>query len=100
MLKESEIIKMIVNVLKEFSGSLIGYKIILFGSRASGKLRDRSDFDLAVVGKKSLPVKLFYDIKEKLDSLPTLHEIEFIDLNNVSEKFRKEVLKNYKTLYE
>ena len=100
MLRETEIIKMISNVLKGFSTGLIGYKVILFGSRAKGEAGDRSDFDLAVIGKKPVPIKLFYEIKEKLNDLPTLYEIEFIDLNNVSEKFRKEVLKNHKVLYE
>jgi predicted nucleotidyltransferase len=100
MLREKEIIEMINNVLKGFSTNLVGYKVILFGSRAKGGARDRSDFDLAVTGKNALPVKLFYDIKERLNDLPTLHEIEFIDLNKVSEKFRKEVLKNHKILYE
>ena len=100
MLREVEIIKMIRNVLNGFSTGLADYKIILFGSRAKGEAGDRSDFDLAVIGKKPLPLKMFYEIKEKLNDLPTLHEIEFIDLNNVSEKFKKEVLKNYKILYE
>jgi len=91
---------MIGSEICRFSNELKGYKVILYGSRASGKATERADFDIAILGKEALPIKLFHEIADRLENLPTLHEIDIVDLKRSSEKFRKEVIKNYKVIYE
>lgn len=78
---------------------LMGRQVILFGSRASQQYKERSDFDIGILGEKSLSIVDFYKLKDVLDELPTLYTIDLVDFNKVSESFRNEALKNYSVLY-
>jgi predicted nucleotidyltransferase len=53
--REREIKAMIVNVLRANAARLEGRKVVLFGSRARGEARPRSDFDLGVMGDQPMP---------------------------------------------
>ena len=44
MSREDEIKEMLRSCFREFKNELSGWKIVLFGSRADGTARDRSDF--------------------------------------------------------
>lgn len=43
---------------------LRGHRVVLFGSRASGSARERSDFDIGVMGDRPLPLKTFYRLPQ------------------------------------
>lgn len=81
------------------AGELKGYRIVLFGSRAAGTARDRSDFDVGVLGDSPLPLKTFYAMEDRLDEIETLHRIDLVDFSRVSPEFRREALKKTETLY-
>lgn len=100
MKRELEIEQLIKKTLLEFSPLLTGYKILLFGSRANLNAKQRSDFDIGVIGKSPLPANLFFAIQEALDKLPTLYKIDWVNLNLVSEQFLKHALKEAKVIYE
>ncbi len=97
--REIEIINMIKSVCRQKRQLLINKRVILFGSRASGQNKKRSDFDIGILGEKALNIADFYKLKDALDELPTLYTIDLVDLNKVSESFRDEALKNYSLLY-
>ena len=78
---------------------LQGYRVVLFGSRAAGNARDRSDFDVGVLGDAPLPLKTFYKMEDLFDGIETLYRIDWVDLNRVSPEFRREALKKTETLY-
>jgi uncharacterized protein len=78
---------------------LRGYRVVLFGSRAAGDARDRSDFDVGVLGDAPLPLKTFYEMEDLFDGIETLYRIDWVDLNRVSPEFRREALKKSETLY-
>ena len=98
--EEEKIIRMIQEALQPFRTSLHGYKVILFGSRVGRKKRPRSDYDIGVFGKKSVPEEIFFSIEDALERLPTLHKIDWVDLNQVNRKFFKCALKRAEVLYE
>jgi predicted nucleotidyltransferase len=79
---------------------LRGYKIFLFGSRARGNALPASDFDVGVLGEQPLDLETFYEIADALDALPTLHRIDWVDLNRTSDKLRQQALNDGKVLYE
>jgi predicted nucleotidyltransferase len=87
------------NTCTKMAGELTGYRIVLFGSRATGKARDRSDFDIGVLGDIPLPLKTFYKMEDSFDEIETLYRIDLVDLNRVSPEFRREALKKTETLY-
>lgn len=82
-----------------FSDELVGYKVILFGSRARRNHHDRSDFDIGVVGDEPLPLKTYYRIGDFLESLPTLYRIDWVDLNRAMDRLRDSALENAVALY-
>jgi predicted nucleotidyltransferase len=79
---------------------LRGYTVFLFGSRATSRAQARSDFDIGITGPRALPLKTFYKLENALDDIPTLYEIELVDMNRVSPAVRAEAMKTMKILYE
>ena len=72
------------------------HKVILFGSRARGDYRERSDIDLAFSGGKSAAFIL--DVDEKAS---TLLEFDIIDLDKpVQSGLLDSIMNEGKVLYE
>lgn len=90
----------IQEVFQTLGTSLRGYKVMLFGSRARGNSDRTSDFDVGIIGERPLDLKTFYKIADALEALPTLYQIDWVDLNRTSEKLRQQALKEGKVLYE
>ncbi len=99
-LREMEIKELIQRQLQQMAPLLHGHKVYLFGSRARGRARPRSDFDLGVLGDEPLPLRDFYAIEEALDELPTLYRIDWVDLNRAPPQFRERALQTAEILYE
>lgn len=74
-------------------------KIILFGSRASETGTERSDIDIAVMDPE-VTDRQMRRIRAAADDIRTLHRIDVVWLNNVSEEFRREILSTGKIIYE
>lgn len=71
-------------------------KVVLFGSRARGTHRERSDIDIAVSGGDT--GSFYWDIKEKTHSLLSFDIVE-LDAG-VSEDLKKEIERDGVILYE
>lgn len=91
---------MIVETMRANANRLRGHKVVLFGSRAMGNAKSRSDFDLGVIGETPLPLEDFYAIEDMLDELPTLYRIDWVDFAKVSERFRAQALKKVEVIHE
>jgi len=98
--RDQEIRAMIVETMRANTQRLGGHKVVLFGSRAQGNARSRSDFDLGVVGDTPLPLVDFFAIEDMLDELPTLYRIDWVDFARVSERFRTQALQKTEVIYE
>jgi len=96
----AEVKQAIIQQLQTMDDDLTGYTIVLFGSRAAHKAQPRSDFDVGVLGKRPMPPSLFYQIEEKFDKIETLYTIDWVDLTQTSDDFRREALKEIEVLYE
>lgn len=71
-------------------------KVILFGSRARGTHRERSDIDIVVYGGNF--DSFYWDIKENVHSL-LIFDIVEAD-GDISEELRKEIVKDGVVIYE
>ena len=69
-----------------------GHTVVLFGSRALGAARPGSDWDLGVLGPRPLPSSVMQELRDRLESYPTLHTIEIVDLEAVPPAFKIEAL--------
>lgn len=98
--RAEEVLAMLTDTMRENADRLSGHKVVLFGSRARGNAKSRSDFDLGVIGDTPLPLEDFFAIEDKLDELQTLYRIDWVDFARASERFRAEALRNVKVIYE
>jgi predicted nucleotidyltransferase len=65
------------------------YRIFLFGSRAEGTARERSDIDIGIEGPCPVPHEALALIQEELEEAPTLYSVDIVDFSRVPEKFRR-----------
>ena len=70
-----------------------GYQAVLFGSRATGQARPRSDWDIGLMGPQPLRSRIIGDIREELEDMRTLHTFDLVDLTTVPDYFRKIALR-------
>ena len=70
------------------------YKIFFFGSRVSRLAGSRADIDIGIEGAAEVPVEIKLKIEEELEELPTLYKLDFVDFGNVSDKFKREAMRN------
>ena len=99
MKREDEILNWVANGLTQFADELKGYSIVLFGSRAQGTARERSDFDFGVIGESDIPLTTFFKIATFMDELPTLYRLDWVDLNRASNALRRNALQHAKVIY-
>jgi uncharacterized protein len=76
------------------------FRIFYFGSRVAGQATERSDLDVGVEAGEEVPGALMAEIKEKLDDLPIMQKIDFVDFKKVSDDFKEIALRNIEVIYE
>ena len=76
--------------------SLLGkdVEVIWFGSWPQGKARPHSDIDMAISTGAPISPEFMGNLQEAVDELPTLYEIDIVDLNATGAKLREEILKH------
>jgi predicted nucleotidyltransferase len=99
-LTELEIRQALRGVLDHFGQNLAGVRVVLFGSRARGAARPRSDFDIGLLGPGPVSATLIARIQDKLEALPTLVRFDLVDLGRASPAFRQAVLAHAEVLLE
>jgi len=90
--REAQVKSMIRATLLLFSGELAQAHVYFFGSRINGQARERSDFDVAIDGSLPVEPRLFARIRTALDELPTLYQVDLVDLASVPASVRSEML--------
>ncbi len=64
------------------------HKAFFFGSRITGKARNGSDFDVGIMGEKEVPDEILRKIKDELDSLKTLCNVDVVDFSKADKQFK------------
>ena len=86
MLEHSGLKKQIINEITELAKEHELKRVILFGSRARGDFKERSDIDLAVSGGNI--VKFSLDIDDKINTLL------LFDIVNMDDSVQEELLRS------
>ena len=63
--------------------------VFLFGSRAAGKNRPQSDYDIGIYTGNKIPLVIIAKIKDELETYPIPVDIDFVDFAKVSAEFKK-----------
>jgi predicted nucleotidyltransferase len=71
-------------------------EVIWFGSWVQGKALPHSDIDVAISTGAPIAPERMGLLQEAVDELPTLYEIDAIDLNATGPALREEILKHGK----
>ena len=74
------------------------YRLFLFGSRASDGHDPKADIDIGIIADKPVEAKTMVNIKERLEQIPTLLKIDFVDFSSVSQDFRKIAMQKTKDI--
>ena len=74
-------------------------RIILFGSRARGDARDRSDIDIAVEAP-SADIRAWDRIAETVDQAPTLLRLDLVRLDTAAPELLDEISEEGIVVYE
>ncbi len=85
-MKAEEVIEEVTRLCREFRAK----KILLYGSRAKGTARERSDIDIAVTG-----VEDFDTLAEAVENLPTLYSVDLLNLDTCRNQLLLEDIKQY-----
>ena len=92
MEQKLEIIKKII------LGKIECEAIVLFGSYARGTQNNESDIDIAIKPKNEVLKKELFYLSQELEDKINI-EIDLIDLNNIGDGFRYEILINGEIIY-
>lgn len=68
-------------------------KVVVFGSVARGETSRSSDVDVGLLPRQPMQNSVFARLKEKIENLNVPYKVDLVNLNEVSEKFRKNILK-------
>lgn len=74
-------------------------RIYLFGSRATGKSNERSDFDIAIEGSKA-SFREIRKVKEELDNVLGIYSFDLVELEKTTADFQNLVKDQGKIIYE
>lgn len=72
------------------------YKIFVYGSRATGRARKWSDYDIGVMGKGEAPQAVLSSLSEELEGSNIPVNVDVVDFHHVSDRFKN--LAFYKTI--
>lgn len=81
-----EVIKEVERLCKKYQAK----EVILYGSRAKGTARERSDIDIAVTG-----VDDFDMLAEEVEDLPTLYSVDLLNLDTCRNQLLLEDIREY-----
>ena len=89
---EAELQHAVVRIIRTHLGTSPALRIVLFGSRATGRHTPRSDYDIGIDAATPIPLDAFARIRADIEALPVLHKIDVVDLCRASAAFREEAL--------
>ena len=85
-MRVDEVISEVAELCKRFHAK----EVILYGSRAKGTARERSDIDIAVTG-----VENFDLLEEKVEELPTLYSVDMVNMDTCKNQLLLEDIRQY-----
>ena len=85
-MRTEEVIEEVADLCRQFQAK----KVILYGSRAKGTARERSDIDIAVSGGDNFEL-----LVEKVEELPTLYSVDMVNMDTCRNQLLLEDIRQY-----
>lgn len=64
------------------------YKVFVYGSRATGRARKWSDYDIGIMGKEEAPHAIMANLSEELENSDIPVNVDVVDFHYVSDRFK------------
>ena len=90
-----KVLQTIINILKDETSCT---DIVIFGSFALGTQNSESDIDIAIRTDKEISKKEIFELSNKLSDI-LKRDIDLVDLKQIQDGFRYEILINGETIY-
>jgi len=88
--RPTEVAKEAAKLAREALGETV--EVIWFGSWPQGKAQPHSDIDLAVRADGAIPPERLAVLRDAVDNMQTLYDVELVDLATVGPSMRKAIL--------
>ena len=85
-MRAEEVVREVAKLCRSFHAK----EVILYGSRAKGTARERSDIDIAVAGVENFDLLI-----EKVEDLPTLYSVDLLNIDTCRNQLLLEDIKQY-----
>ena len=85
-MKVEEVISEVAKLCRNFHAK----EVILYGSRAKGTARERSDIDIAVSG-----VNNFDELAGRVEDIPTLYSVDLVNMDTCRNNLLLEDIRQY-----
>lgn len=86
LVKAEEVMQKTAELCRSFHAK----EVFLYGSRAKGTARDRSDIDIAVTGADDFEL-----LAEKVADLPTLYSVDLLNMDTCKNQLLLEDIRQY-----
>jgi predicted nucleotidyltransferase len=93
MTEENKYIQQIKQIVLDFLKDQ-PVKIVLYGSRARGDNDPGSDVDIGILSEKEFNGIILSKLRDLLEESTIPYKVEIVDLRQVSETFKAEILKD------
>lgn len=88
--RPAEVAREVAELARKILG--VRLEVIWFGSWPQGKAQPHSDIDLAVRADGAIALERLAMLRDAVDSLPTLYDVELVDLAAVGPSMQKAIL--------
>ena len=85
-MRADEVINQVAELCRKYNAK----EVILYGSRAKGTARERSDIDIAVSGVENFDI-----LVEKAEELPTLYSVDLVNMDTCKNELLLEDIRQY-----
>lgn len=85
-MRADEVISQVAELCRKHNAK----KVILYGSRARGTARERSDIDIAISGAENFDI-----LVEKVEELPTLYSVDIVNMDTCKNELLLEDIRQY-----
>lgn len=90
--RSREIANRVAELAREILGESV--EVLWFGSWPRGEAQARSDIDIALHLEQPIPLDRMAALRDAVEKLPTLYEIDLIDLSSVGDALRQEIVRS------
>ena len=85
-MRADEVINQVTELCRKYNAK----EVILYGSRAKGTARERSDIDITVSGVENFDI-----LVEKAEELPTLYSVDLVNMDTCKNELLLEDIRQY-----